>query len=75
MSARQNPTPSTDPPWADTPLGIQTPQQTATAADGTHPTGMLSHSHMMLNYVKKIKGAAHKTVTPMVDVNRPAGVH
>ena len=40
-------------PWADTPSGRQTPswadtpwqtprQQTATAADGTHPTGMHS---------------------------------
>ena len=30
---------------------------------------------MMLNYVKKIKGAAHKAVTLMVDVNRPGIVH
>ena len=35
------------PPWADTPRAdtpsrADTPQQTATAADGTHPTGMHS---------------------------------
>ena len=28
------------PPEADTPPGAGTPQQTATVADGTHPTGM-----------------------------------
>ena len=75
MSVGQTPPPPGQTPWADTPLDIQTPQQTATAADGTHPTGMYSCSHIMLNYVKKIKGAAHKAVTLMVDVNRPAGVH
>ena len=32
-----------DTPWVDTPLGqTPPPQQTATAADGTHPTGMHS---------------------------------
>ena len=72
---RAEPHPPDRPPWADTPLGIQTPQQTATAADGTHPTGMYSCSHMMLNYVKKIKGAAHKAVTLMVNVNKPGIVH
>ena len=30
------------PPWADTPLLPHPPQQTATAADGMHPTGMHS---------------------------------
>ena len=34
----RHPTRQTPPPQADTPL----PQQTATAADGTHPTGMHS---------------------------------
>ena len=29
-------------PWAETPLGRHPPQQTATAADSTHPTGMHS---------------------------------
>ena len=31
-----------DTPWADTTLCSRPPQQTATAADGTHPTGMNS---------------------------------
>ena len=45
------------PPWADTPLppgrhpsGQPSPGQTATAADGTHPTGM--HS-CLVNFQKK----------------------
>ena len=32
-----------DPPWSDTPLGRH-PHEMATAADGTHPTGMHSCS-------------------------------
>ena len=30
--------------WNTTPLGADTPQHTATAADGTHPTGRYSYS-------------------------------
>ena len=33
--------PGQTPPWADTPPGRH-PQETATAAEGTHPTGMQS---------------------------------
>ena len=40
--------PPTRPPWADTPR----PKQTATAADGTHPTGM--HSCFFFVFVLKI---------------------
>ena len=36
----------THPSWADTPPGQTPPLPTATAADGTHPTGMLSCSKM-----------------------------
>ena len=34
--------PRTEPPWADTPSLADTPTPTATAAEGTHPTGMHS---------------------------------
>ena len=41
--SRQTPPPSgRHLPQADTPLVRQTPPETATAADGTHPTGMHS---------------------------------
>ena len=35
-------TPQADTPQADTPFRADTPQQMATAEDGTHPTGMHS---------------------------------
>ena len=39
----QTPAPRTDTlPWTDTPLDRPPPIETATAADGTHPTGMHS---------------------------------
>ena len=52
-------------PWADTPF------KTATAADGTHPTGMLSCTIMckLYQYLEPI--LVRKTVALTVRVNRP----
>ena len=47
----RKPTQEDRPPGADTPL----PKQTATAADGTHPTGMHSCCTLWLVYWTKIK--------------------
>ena len=40
--------PRQTPPWADTPPGRHSLPETATAADGTHPTGMLSCRYIIL---------------------------
>ena len=46
------------PPWADTPLIRHPhPQQTATAADGTHPTGM--HSSFFLFFHSNVRKFSH----------------
>ena len=43
--------PQADTPRVDTPLGRQPPQQTTTAADGTHPTAMHFCIFISLNQI------------------------
>ena len=50
--------PGADTPWADTPgadtHGADTPPETATAADGTHPTGMNPCCYSFMKLLKTI---------------------
>ena len=55
--------PRADPPWSDPP-----PQQTATAADGTHPTGMHSCINLVLQQQKLSLQMAFSSTFPQMIV-------
>ena len=73
--------PGRHPPWANTPLGRPTPlgrhppwadtppQQTATAADGTHPTGMHSCFIMWLQRSERSHRNHIKTIFRCLSVS------
>ena len=63
--------PEQAPPWSRHPPGPDTPSQTATAADGTHPTGMhscLQKGSPRLNIGFKHLGVAIHELRPVIKV-------